>query len=223
MSNRPTSKSIALISILAALYIVTSFIPVSMFIGAQSFLSLALIITPIIAVTLEPIQALTCSAIAGIVMAFINPSSATFGLLTPLLPIMGATSGSIIYHKQTKLLALTILFLVGTILFYTVNRPEFPYWIIPHALAVILAITTRFIKRKEVELIFSTFTATMCEQAAMLLLAVGILNLPTQVFQAAFPLMLYERSLATIGGWLILISLRKASQQIPILNIFGED
>jgi hypothetical protein len=220
--SNSSSKSIALVSILAALYIVASFIPVSMFIGAQSFLSLALIITPLIAVALEPIQALTCSAIAGIAMSLINPSSATFGLLTPLLPIMGATSGSIIYHRKTKLLALPLLFLAGIILFYTTSRPEFPYWVIPHGIAILAAIATRFTKRQEITIALTSFVATMCEQAAMLLLAVGILALPTPVFQAAFPLMLYERTIGTIGGWLILIALRKASRRIPALDIFGE-
>ena len=43
----------------------------------------------------------------------------------------------------------------------------------------------------------------MCEQAAMLIQAVYILQLPAVVFMTAFPLMLYERMISTLGDLFI--------------------
>ena len=89
----------AKVGVFAALYVVTSLIPISLFIGAPSFLALNLVITPIMAMLLSPIDALASSFIGGLIGIYIAPAQAMFGTFSILLPVAGATFGSLAYHK----------------------------------------------------------------------------------------------------------------------------
>jgi len=206
---------ISKIAVLAALYVALSFIPVSMFIGAGSFLSLSLIITPVIAVLLQPFEALVCSCISGFIVVMLNPGSAMFGIFTVLLPIAGAVCGSLSVHTKKGSL-LTLVFLGATVLYYIYSRGSFIFWIMPHVLALLLLIGIPFLEKRRLKTITSTFISTMCEQGAMLLLAINVLQLPVIVFQVAFPLMLYERTFATIGGILIILALKRVEPNLIV-------
>jgi len=203
------------IAVLAALYVVLSFIPVSMFIGAGSFLSLSMIITPVIAVLLHPFEALVCSCLGGLIVVILNTGSAMFGIFTVLLPIAGAVCGSLfVYTKKGSFL--TMVFLGATILYYLYSRGSFIFWIIPHVLALLLLLGISFLEKMILKTMASPFISTMCEQSAMLLLAINVLQLPVIVFQVAFPLMLYERTFATIGGILVLLALKRVEPNLLI-------
>lgn len=208
MSHKFTTKTISLISILSALYVITGFIPISMFIGAQSFLALSIIVIPIIAYLLNPIEALTSTLIAGTILLAINPGSQVFGILTILLPTFGATMGSLIFRRKNQTKYIPLIFIIITIIFYTYQRPDFIWWIIPHTIAVIILILSNYIEPKLTIPLF-TFASTMAEQSIMLILAITVLNLPTIAFQTAFPLMLYERLTATMGSTIVLYSIKR--------------
>jgi len=207
------------IGLFAGLYAVTSLIPISVFIGASSMLSLNLIITPCIAILLTPVEAVATALFGGLLALWIAPWQAMFGPTTVLLPIAGAFFGSMTFHKRKIGFPLTAIFLLAVILFYLMSRSEFPYWIAPHIIAIILAGLSVFSTPLKIRIPLNAFVATMCEQATMLVQAVYVLQLPYVVFMTAFPLMLYERIIGVIGGTLIMYLLIRMNQNFPKFKI----
>ena len=97
-----------------------------------------------------------------------------------------------------------------------IKRPSFVYWIVPHLLACLVSLLSYIGVELAQPIIQYSFVATMCEQGMMLFLAVAILDLPTVVFQSAFLLMLYERTLATIGGSLLLMAITRIYPELRV-------
>lgn len=199
------------IGIFAALYAITSLVPVSVFIGAPSFLALNLIITPVIAILLSPIEALFAALFGGIIAFYVVPTQAMFGPYTILLPVAGATFGSLAYHKEKLGASVGSFFLLTAITAYLIKNYPFPYFIVPHSIAIFLALLGS-IKRMtayQVEIPMYTYISTMAEQGMMMIFAVYLLNLPWQAFTTIFPLMVYERIIGTIGSTIVIISLMR--------------
>jgi hypothetical protein len=208
---RGNALRVSRIGIFAALYLVTSLVPISVFIGAPSFLALNLIITPVMAILLTPLEAFFASLFGGIISFYTTPMQAMFGPYTILLPVTGATFGSLAFHKR-KLGALTVsIFLVVAISAYLIKNYPFPYFVFPHALAVSLALmnTLKRMTPFTAKIIMYTYVSTMAEQGMMMILAVHLLGLPWQIFPAILPLMVYERIVGTIGSSLIIFALAK--------------
>lgn len=199
------------IGIFAALYLVASLVPISMFIGAPSFLALNLIITPVMAILLTPSEAFFAALFGGVISFYATPMQAMFGPYTILLPVAGATFGSLAFHKR-KLGALMVsIFLVVAISAYLIKNYPFPYFVFPHALAVSLALMNAFKRMTPftAKIIMYTYVSTMAEQGMMMILAVHLLGLPWQIFPAVLPLMIYERIVGTVGSSLIIFALAK--------------
>ena len=210
--NKAKSLRIARIGVFSALYVVTSLIPISMFIGAPSFLSLNLIVTPTIAAILSPTEALFAAVLGGTIALYFIPGQAMFGPFTILLPVAGATFGSIAFHKQKTGALAPSIFLAIAILTYLIKNYMFPYFIIQHTLAIILAsISCLLNKRKSFRILLAlyAFVSTMCEQGMMMIFAVHLLCLPWQAFIGILPLMIYERLIGTAGGTILIIALQK--------------
>lgn len=200
------------IGVFAALYAVASLVPISMFIGAPSFLALNLIIIPAIAILLSPLEALFASLFGGIIALYIAPMQAMFGPYTILLPVAGATFGSLTYHKTKLGASISALYLVVTISAYLIKNYPFPYFVIPHSLAILVALASSFKKMTplQAKIPMFAYVSTMCEQGTMMIFAVHLLGLPWQVFPGILPLMIYERIVGTIGGAFIVFALFKA-------------
>ena len=205
----PTSLKTARASIFAALYVVTSLIPISTFIGAPSFLSLNLIITPVMAFLLAPSEALISSIIGGLISLYLSPTQAMFGPITILLPVSGATLGSLAVHKGKLGKLAAAGFLTASMLAYLTRNHSFPYFVSPHTLALcILAYgTVREMTPLKLKAPINAFVSTMCEQGMMMIFATHLLHLPAQIFSGILPLMLYERIVATIGASIIIIAI----------------
>ncbi|MEM3697628.1 MAG: hypothetical protein QXQ94_09050 [Candidatus Bathyarchaeia archaeon] len=199
------------IGVFAALYVITSLVPISMFIGAPSFLALNLIITPVIAVLLPPLEAFFASLFGGVIALYVSPSQAMFGPYTILLPVVGATLGSLTYHKARPGALATSIFLVGAITSYLIKNYPFPYFIVPHSVAIAFAVVSA-LKRMtppHLKIPLYTYISTMTEQGMMMIFAVHLLGLPWQVFVGVLPLMIYERLVGTVGAAAMTISLLK--------------
>lgn len=202
------TRELAKASVLAALYAVASLIPISFFVGAQSFLSLSIVLVPVMSVLLRPREALISSFTGGLVVLFLNPGANMFGLFTILLPVFGATLGSVYSHWGKKGAYYPATFVGLVCVFYLFNRTEFPFWVIPHILMVGYLILSR-LKEFKGNYFICSYVATITEQSMMLVFAVSLLNLPVVVFQTAFILMLYERLFATVAGGLVLSGLKR--------------
>lgn len=199
------------IGVFASLYVITSLVPISMFIGAPSFLALNLIITPVIAVLLPPLEAFFASLFGGIIAFYVSPSQAMFGPYTILLPVVGATLGSLTYHKAKKGALTTSIFLVVATTAYLIKNYPFPYFVVPHSVAIVFAVISTFKKMTSLHLKIPLYTyiSTMTEQGMMMIFAVHLLGLPWELFIGILPLMIYERIVATVGASLIVVTLTK--------------
>ena len=199
------------IGVFASLYIVTSLIPISMFIGAPSFLALNIIITPVIAVLLSPLEALFASLFGGVIAFYIAPSQAMFGPYTVLLPVTGATFGSLTYHKSRSGALASSIFLAFAISAYLIKNYPFPYFVVPHLVAIVVATLSLFQKMASfhVKIPLHAYVSTMAEQGMMMIFAVHLLSLPWQLFVGILPLMIYERVVATVGATLIILALTR--------------
>jgi len=216
------SRSISLTGLLSALYVILSFIPISPFIGGSSILTLNLVIVPVIAILLKPIYALISSLIGVTIMFFLVPVALAniFGVFVILMPTIGSFIGSLLYHYRERSLPIVVPFFllsINTFLYKT----HALFWIIPHLIATFLTVPFVFCKLNErVKILMSCFITTMSEQCVMMNLASWYLNLPYEVFLAAFPFMIYERLIATIGGFLITTSIFIFLKQVK-LKVYG--
>jgi len=201
----------ARIGVFAALYVVLSLVPISGFIGAPSFLALNLIITPVIAILLNPFEAFLASFFGGVIAFYVAPFQAMFGPFTITLPIAGSTFGSLAYHKGKLGALTTTLFLVVAISAYLIKNFSFPYFVMPHLTAIFVVLTISFRTRASLSLKMPlyAFVSTMCEQGMMMIFAVHLLGLPWQVFVGILPLMVYERLVGTIGATILAVSLMR--------------
>jgi len=201
----------ARIGVFAALYAVLSLIPVSVFIGAPSFLALNLIVTPVIAILLNPFEAFFASLFGGVVALYAAPFQAMFGPFTILLPVAGSTFGSLAFNKGKIGALAATSFLVVAISAYLIKNFSFPYFVAPHLLAILAALAVSFRKMTSISLKapLYAFVSTMCEQGMMMIFAVHLLGLPWQAFVGILPLMVYERIVGTIGATLLAIPLMR--------------
>jgi len=199
------------IGVFAALYATTGLIPISMFIGAPSFLALNLIITPVMAVLLSPFEALCAALFGGIIAFYIAPMQAMFGPYTILLPVAGATFGSLTYHKARKGALTSALFLAVAVSAYLIKNYPFPYFIVPHCLAMLIALLSSLKKMTpvRVKIPMYAYVSTMVEQGMMMIFAVYLLGLPWEVFPGILPLMVYERIVGSVGSALVILTLVK--------------
>jgi hypothetical protein len=209
--NKIEALVAARIGVFAALYVVLSLIPISVFIGAPSFLAVNLIITPVIAILLSPFEAFLASLFGGVIAFYVAPFQAMFGPFTILLPIAGAAFGSLAYHKGKTGALVTTSFLLVAISAYLVKNFPFPYFVVPHSLAILVAVAFSFRKMTPLSLKvpFYAFVSTMCEQGMMMIFAVHLLGLPWAAFVGILPLMIYERLIGTVGAALLALALIK--------------
>jgi hypothetical protein len=202
----------ARIGVFAALFVATSFIPISIFIGAPSFLALNLVVTPVIAIILSPFDAFLASLFGGVLSFYAVPSQAMFGPYTILLPICGSTLGSLAYHRRRLGALIASLFLLGSISAYLIVNYPFPFFVAPHLAAALLAIfsLSKLMSRDRVRIPVFAFIATMSEQGMMMIFAVYLLGLPWEAFVGIMPLMVYERIIGIFGASLVIFGLNRA-------------
>jgi hypothetical protein len=158
---------------------------------------------------LSPFEALFASIFGGIIAFYIAPSQAMFGPYTVLLPVAGATFGSLTYHKSKSGTLASSIFLVFAVSAYLIKNYLFPYFVV--AILSLFRKMTPF----HVKIPLYAYVSTMAEQGMMMIFAVHLLGLPWQLFVGILPLMIYERVIATIGATLIILALIK----IPIKGL----
>ncbi|RLE54126.1 MAG: hypothetical protein DRJ30_05715 [Candidatus Methanomethylicota archaeon] len=212
---KPSSKNLTLMALLSALYASLTLIPISPFIGGPSLLSLNLIIIPVLAYFLNPLEAFISSIIGGLASMWLPSAlSGVFGPFAILLPICGSTLGSLYKYGVGRIIVAFYLFIC--IIGYLARVPQFPYWILPHSIALLLCIFSMLKElKRRLSFFLNAYIATMCEQSIMMILASYLLSLPAEIFAIAFPLMIYERLAATIGGF-ILISIFKGIMKLQL-------
>src|SRR2546421_11437611 len=94
----PRTAELTLAAGLAATYIITTFIPLTPFIGGPGFITLEIGMLPIIAALLRPIPALATVFVGSLGMALGQPRFfQVFGLSGLLIPLPALGSGSLAF------------------------------------------------------------------------------------------------------------------------------
>jgi hypothetical protein len=218
------TKRVAIGVILASLYAVLAILPLSAFIGAASIISFAICIAPIIGIILGPLRGFVFGLIGG-VLATILLTMTPFNLylIMPTIILGPAIAGLFVglsTRRFTKVANTSIpgpfftaIYLLLIISFFLVARLEAWLFMTPYMLAVIVALCLQYVgiefdlekegTTKYLQILPFTFLGAMLDHSMMAMGSVFLLGLEASLFIAIFPLMLLERTIATIVGAII--------------------
>jgi len=194
-----SSRQIALVSILAAMYAVTSFFPISVYIGGEGLITANVVILPVIAYLFDPVYAAAASLIGAMVM-FATGASITpvYGLLTPLVTLSGGLFGSL--TKKNRFAAVPFALVgLGSYLFFSRGTP---LWAVFYVLPVITAFLSG---GSSILYILNVCVATtISELVAMDLGSIFLLKFPGFLWIIILPFAVYERAVSVIGSYALI-------------------
>lgn len=198
------SMQVALVSIFAALYAAASFLPISVYIGGEGLITANVVVLPVIAYLFDPFFASLCSLIGALVM-FVTGASITpvYGLLTPLVPLVGAFFGSLTKSNNLAALLWSLIGLVSYLLFSGGTFLWIVFYFIPFATAFL---AWRYTEFKTVNICVTT---AISELVAMDLGSIFLLDFPGFLWAIIFPFAIYERTFAVIGSYILIRLLRR--------------
>jgi len=218
------TKRVAIGVILAALYAVLAIVPLSAFIGAASIISFAICIAPIIGIIMGPLRGFVFGLIGGVlatIVLMVTPFN--LYLIMPTIIFGPAVAGLFVglsTHKFTKVANtsfpgpfLTAIYLLLIISIFLVARLEAWLFMTPYILAVIVALCLQYVgiefdldkqgTSKYLQILPLTFLGAMLDHSMMAMGSVFLLNLEAGLFIGIFPLMLLERTIATVVGAIV--------------------
>jgi hypothetical protein len=204
----PRTAELTLAAGLAATYIITTFIPLTPFIGGPGFITVEIVMLPIIAALLRPIPALATVFVGTLGMALGQPSFyQVFGLPGILIPLVAVGAGSIAFHYRVGPLVPWAYVLAGAAYYIALSKSGTLFWLIPYFI-VIVSLPEAFRLRNNPRIGLLTFYIAMTEQVTLNILSISILSLTGPVWSVITPLMYVERTIATIGGAAGIVALK---------------
>src|SRR5438094_9598089 len=208
--NFLTTTELALTSTLAAVYVVSTFFPLTPFIGGPAFITLEIVMLPVIAAVLRPIPALATAFVGSLGMALGQPSFyQAFGLPGLLVPMIAAGAGSVAFHYGLGPILPWAYVLAGAAYYIALSRGGTLFWLIPYLL-VIISLPTSFRSKEKPRIGLLTFYTAMTEQVSLNILSISLLSLTGPVWLGITPLMYLERTIATFGGAAGIVALKSA-------------
>src|SRR5260370_2674578 len=173
----PRTAELTLAAGLAATYIITTFIPLTPFIGGPGFIPLEIGMLPIIAALLRPIPALATVFVGSLGMALGQPSFyQVFGLPGLLIPLVAVGAGSIAFHYRFGPVVPWAYVLAGAIFYVALSKGGTLFWLVPDFLVIIsLPLTFRLKNNPRIGLF--TFYIAMTQQVPLHILTISLLTL----------------------------------------------
>jgi len=203
-----TTQELALASSLAALLAASTFIPLTPFIGGPGFITLAIVMLPIIAAILRPVPA-TATALVGALVMVVSPQLnlyTVFGFFGLLVPVVAVAAGSVAFHHKIGPVIPWAYVLTGAAYYLAYSQGTL-FWLVPYGLVVVsLPVALRAGGTLNIGLL-ALYTA-MCEQVTMNVLSISLAHIIGPAWTAITPLMYLERTLATVGGATAIIALK---------------
>ncbi|MHA2200684.1 MAG: hypothetical protein ACXABN_12435 [Candidatus Thorarchaeota archaeon] len=218
------TKRVAIGVILAALYAVLAIVPLSAFIGAASIISFAICIAPIMGIILGPLRGGVFGLMGGVLAAMLlMVMPFNLYLLMPTVILGPAFAGLFVGLSTRKLTKVantsipgpffTAIFLLVIIALFLFPRMEAWVFMTPYALAAVVALILQFVGiefnldkkglSKYLQILPFTFLGAMLDHSMMAMGSVYLLNLDAGLFIGILPLMLIERTIATIVGSIV--------------------
>jgi len=191
-----SSRQIALVSTLSAMYAVTSFFPISVYIGGEGLITANVMILPVIAYLFNPVYAAAASLIGAIVM-FATGTSITpvYGLLTPLVTLSGGLLGSL--TKKNRFAAVPFALVgLGSYLLFSGGTP---LWAIFYILPLITALMSD--GSSNLRILNICIATTISELVAMDMGSIFLLDFPGFLWIIILPFAIYERAVSVIGSY----------------------
>ncbi len=206
--NSANTLRLTLASSFASLFIISTFFPLTPFIGGPSFITLEIVMLPVIAATLPPVYA-TITALVGSIGMVVTGTSfyRVFGLLGILIPVIAVALGSIAFAYRIGPLLPWSYVLIGLVYYLLFSQGGTILWLVPYGLVIFsLPVLLRLESSWRVGLL--AFYTVMCEQVTMNILSISLLNLVGPVWSIITPFMYSERAIAAIGGTLLIVALK---------------
>lgn len=202
------TKELTRIATTSALYVVASFFPLTAFIGGGGFITVGIVILPVIAWMLRPRSALTTAVVSALAQyAFQISTAPIFGLYSLAIPIIAMTLGSIAFHSRKGIIA-PWSFVFANAIFYVLYSNGAWFWLLPY-LIIIFSLPLA-LKCSSLRLPLLCLYTTMCELAAMTIGSITILHLPGSLWTIIAGFMFFERGIATAGSYLVIKGLQAA-------------
>jgi len=206
----PRTAELTLAAGLAATYVITTFIPLTPFIGGPAFITLEIVMLPVIAAVLRPIPALATAFVGSLGMALGQPSFyQVFGLPGLSVPLIATGAGSIAFHYRLGPIVPWAYVLAGAAYYIALSRGGTLFWLIPYLL-VIISLPAAFRLKENPRIGILTFYTAMTEQVSLNILSISLLSLTGPVWLGITPLMYLERTIATFGGAAGIVALKSA-------------
>ncbi len=213
------SKLAAIGIILAALYGVSTLVPISAFLGAVGSISLTICIAPLFGILLGPSRGFAFGLVAGILQGFLSVFVFNISLAVPTIILGPAVSGLFTGFAMQKRVStgrfripgptVTACYLFVIILLYLIPNLSAWWFMSLYMVAALTSLGLQILDiqfdwskrgwRRYLQVLPFTLIGTMTDFSMMTLGAVYILNLPANLFgYVIFPLMLSERVTAII-------------------------
>ncbi len=223
MQSKDRTRRLVLIGVLSALFVISTLIPVSVYIGGAGFITLEIILIPVIAFLLEPWQALVSVLLGSAVGYFLGTGlGPVFGPFSLLIPAVAAYLGSIAFHYDEKWfkwsspawLALPLGYIVFGIVYYLAFSHGSLVWLTPYFLAALGLVYRPFTKEGTSKIWIGCLTTAMCEQVGMNVASISLIGLVGPVWLGIAPFMFIERGIATVGSLAVIKALLRVNQPL---------
>ncbi len=195
-------------SVLTALYIAANAVPIDAFIGGAGFITLGIILLPVITRLVRPRESLIVAVAAPLGLFALQLSIIpVFGFYGLLIPASAIVFGSLGFYRSYLIPAAYIAF--GAVWYVEFSNGT-PLWLVPYLLAIALAVANQirpFARGGKIEVVVFSLLTTMCELVAMNLGSISILQLPGNLWTIIAPFMFLERAVAVIGATTVLLAL----------------
>lgn len=206
---RVTTSELTLAATLAALYIVSTFIPISPFIGGgPGFITAEIVMLPLIAALLRPAWAAASITAGSLGMALFGTSIyGSFGPLGILVPIIATILGSFAFHYRLGFLLPWAYVLAGSFYYLLFSKGGTLLWLIPYFMVVVSPGALFRVSGSLRTGLFAFYTA-MSEQVTLNVISIAVLGLVGGIWTVITPFMFVERTVATLGGTVLIVALK---------------
>jgi hypothetical protein len=203
-----TTQELTLSASLAAVYIVTTFIPVDAFIGGAGIISFEIVTVPVVAALLKPRPASATAVVGSLGMAvFRTGTFPAFGFPALLISTVAIITGSLGFHTRYGPVLAWGYVLFGAIYYLAYSKGGTLLWLAPY-IAVIASLPLALTSTGTRAIVIQAFYTSMTWQVTLNIFSIGIAGLVGGFWAFVTPFMFLERAVATIGSASLIVVLK---------------
>ncbi|MGQ9781013.1 MAG: hypothetical protein ACUVQ8_01990 [Nitrososphaeria archaeon] len=204
--SKIAARKLSIAVIFSSLYVVLSFIPIgTSIIGGKDSFKLSIVLPPVAGCLLGTQLGVLSMLLGSVIGNFFSVSS-PIGPLGLLVPVSGALFSGL---NRRGLSLVTASYLILFFSFFFVVYPTIWWFALPHVVSACLAVLIPIFRSSRISVFFNTLSSTFSQHSTGTVLFVLLLSLKPEAFYVIFPLMIYERAVASIGAFLIIVGIEK--------------